>query len=127
MGLFILPVVNATLWSDAANEAPVQTIWHLIALYVIGVIVMLGILSGFGVLLYPLAFLSAIGAAGILSAINTVVVTMLLGRDNTASTLMEALPLIFLGVAVAFIIIGGMDAMRYFVFGTWEGFVFPSS
>lgn len=127
MGSLILPVVNATLWDDASSEPTVANGWHLLGMYALGALLMAGILSGLGVFLYPLGFLSAVGAATILAAINVVIAATVLRRENTAHTVVDALPLIFLGIALAFILVGAIDAMRYSVFHTWDGFVFPSA
>jgi uncharacterized membrane protein len=127
MGSLVLPVVNATLWADATDDPTIANGWQLLGLYAVGALLMAGILSGLGVFLYPLGFLSAVGAATILAAINVVIAASLLHRENTSQSLVDALPLIFLGVAMAFILVGVIDAFRYAVFGTWDGFVFPAA
>ena len=127
MGSLVLPVVNATLWKDVTHEPTLQSIWQVIGLYAVGGLLMAGILSGLGVFLYPLGFLSAVGAASILAAINVVMVATLLRRENTARTLADALPLIFLAIALTLVMVGAIDAFRYAVFGTWDGFVFPTA
>ncbi len=127
MGSLILPVVNATLWADAIEE-PVIARWrHLAALYVLGAVLTVLVLSGLGIFLYPLAFLSAAGVIAILTAISVVMVAAVLGREGLARTLADALPLIVLGLAVTLILIGGIDAARYALFGTWDGFVIPEA
>ncbi len=70
--------------------------------------------------------LSAIGVLSILGTVCTVLLTSLLGCENKAHSLREALPLLLSGLTLAFMMIGGIDALRFAMFGTWEGFVFPS-
>jgi hypothetical protein len=47
-----------------------------------------------------------------------------LGQENRARTLSQALPLVMFGMAMAISLIGVIDALRFAMFGTWEGFVF---
>jgi hypothetical protein len=74
------------------------------------------------VFLYPLAVVSAVGAVAVLASVALVMVAAVLRRENQARTLMDALPLILLGLAGSLILIGLIDAGRFLVFGTWEGF-----
>ena len=127
MGSLILPVVNATLWADATEEPAVARWWHLAVLYALGMVLMALVLSGLGIFLYPLAFLSATGVIAILTAINVVMVAAVLGREGLARTLADALPLIVLGLTVTLVLIEGIDAARYALFGTWDGFVIPET
>jgi uncharacterized membrane protein len=124
MGGLILPVANATLWVDASDEPILDKWWQLAALYGIGAVVVAMVYSEIGVFLYPLALLSAVGVVVILGAISTVMVVTVLGRENEARTPGEALPYFLLGLAVTFMLIGGIDFLRYAMFGTWDGFVF---
>jgi len=126
MGSLLLPVANATLWAEPYAERTLKGIWQYLILLGIGVALIGMVLSGLGVFLYPLALLSAGGAASILVVVNTVMVTTLMGRENTAHTLREAIPLIFFGVALTVSLIGVIDALRFIMFGTWDGFVFPT-
>jgi len=66
-----------------------------------------------------------VGVVAALTAINATMVAFVIQRDNTARTLLEALPVIVLGVVIAVIEVGAIDAVRYAAFGTWKGFTFP--
>jgi uncharacterized membrane protein len=125
MGSLLLPVLNSMLWADPRNERTVENIWHLLALVGIGAVLVGMILSGLGIFLYPLALLSALGVVIILSAINTVVAAALLGRENSAHTLADALPLVLLGITLSFVLIGGIDLVRFTFTGTWGSFISP--
>ena len=127
MGSLILPIANSTLWADARDEPTIAHWWELAAMYGIGLLLMLAVLSGWAIFLYPLALLSAFGVIAILSAINMVMVATILRRDGEAHTLTEALPVILLGITVTVAMIGGIDALRYALFGTWGGFEFPTA
>lgn len=100
--------------------------WELLALYGTGAALIAMVYSEVPVLLYPLALLSAVGVVTILAAVMTVFVTTLLRRENRARTLADAVPLVLLGLTAALVMIGGIDAVRYAMFGTWDGFVPPA-
>lgn len=125
MGGLVLPVVNSVLWANPADRPVIEKWWHLALLYAAGGLLIAMLLSSAAVFLYPLALLSAIGTVSVLAAINIVMVTSIMRRENAARTLTDALPLILLGLALAFVLIGGIDALRYAMFRTWDGFVFP--
>lgn len=127
MGSLLLPIANATLWADVKAERTVSSVWHFLALAGIGVVMMAMVLSGMGIFLYPLGILSAIGTISVLSTVNTVIMATILGQENRARTLRDALPVILFGVALTISLIGVIDAFRFAAFGTWDGFIFPSS
>lgn len=127
MGAFILPILNDTLWADA-SPAPVIASWReLAALYAAGAGLIVLVLWGPPLLLYPLGVLSAVGVVAILGAIHTVLVATLLRQDRAARTLADALPVLLLGLAAALVMIGAVDAGRYAMFGTWDGFSLPGA
>lgn len=123
MGSILLPVVNASLWADATNQRTIGKLWHYGVLLAVGAVLILMVLSGLAVFLYPLAVLSAVGALSVLAAASTVLIASILDQENRARTLREALPLIMFGMAAAVAVIGLIDAFRFSVFGTWEGII----
>ncbi len=125
MGSLLLPVANSMLWADVKQEKTIDKAWHLLVLVAMGGILCAMILSGLDIFLYPLAVLSAAGVVVILATINTVVITSLLRRENTAATLRDAAPMILLGLTACFALIGGIDLVRFLATGTWDGFVNP--
>jgi uncharacterized membrane protein len=122
MGSLVLPVVNSTVWADAANEPTLDRWWHLPVLYAVGLAVNGLILTHRGVFLYPLAVLSAVGTLTILAAIMTVMAAIFLKRENHAYKLRDALPLFFFGLAGALLMIVAIDLSRLAMFGSWDGF-----
>lgn len=127
MGSLILPVVNASIWADTGYERTVNSLPELLVLYATGAVLIGLVLTGLPVLVYPLALLSAAGTVAILDATMTVIAAVILRRENEAHTLREALPLILLGLVLTLIMMGGIDALRFAAFGTWDGFEFPGS
>jgi uncharacterized membrane protein len=127
MSSLMLPVANATLWADVTEERTIGSIWQYLLLLAIGGVVMAMVLSGLPIFLFPLAVLSSVGAVAILSTVSTVIVATALGQENRVRTLREALPVILLAVALTISLIGVIDALRFAVFRTWDGFVFPNA
>ncbi len=120
----ILPIVNATLWTDAENMPTIETWPQVLALWGIGAATILMFLSGWALFLYPLAIISALGTVAILSATTMVMLISVIRHENRAANISEALPYLLLGLTLALVMIGGIDAMRFAVFGSWDGMVF---
>ena len=118
----IYPVFNQTLWRDW-DPAPVLRNWRelgLLALAAAGLIALT--LTDEPLVLYPLALLSSFGVLALLTMLYTIGLLAVTGRNNTlAGWRAAALPLL-IGLTLAVLQIGLIDAGRYLVFGTWAGF-----
>jgi len=125
MGSLLLPVFNSMLWADAKEERTIKNVWELLVLLGIGAALIAMVLSGLAIFLYPLAILSTLGVVVILSAICTVVAAAMLGKENAALRLVDALPLVLLGTAMSLAMLGAIDLVRFALTGTWEGFISP--
>lgn len=123
MGSVILPVVNATLWADATDERTMDKPWHLLALVGMGTATIALVYSELPVFLYPASVLSAVGVVVILGAIASVVVATVLGIHNQALTIGDALPILIMGLVLVMMFVGLVDALRFSLFGTWDGFI----
>ncbi|MGF1507464.1 MAG: DUF2085 domain-containing protein [Anaerolineae bacterium] len=123
MGTLMLPIFIGTIWKDASCDRVIDCWWHLAVMVGIGIVVIAVVYAELPLFLYPLAVFSAAGTLTILALIATVLVITVLGRENDALTIGDALPLIVLGLALTIILIGGIDALRFAMFGSWEGLV----
>jgi hypothetical protein len=118
----LLPTFNQSVWADYIPK-PALSSWRQIAeLLLLSVVLVLLILSENPLALYPLAILSALTVLLVLTLVYTVVWTMVLKQDNRFRSLREMWPLILAGFTTALLQIGVMDAGRFFLTGTWEGF-----
>jgi uncharacterized membrane protein len=118
----LLPTFNQSVWADYV-PIPALSSWRQIAeLLLLSVVLVLLILSENPLALYPLAILSALTVLLVLTLVYTVVWTMVLKQDNRFRSLREMWPLILAGFTTALLQIGVMDAGRFFLTGTWEGF-----
>lgn len=113
LSAFVYPVLNYTLWHDADQSSPsVRNFKELgVMVATVGVIVVLIVLE-LPFLLYPLAILSTLGVLLMLGSVNTMIVLALARREGTARDWRQALLPATMGLAIAFLIIGGMDAVR---------------
>jgi len=120
----LLPTFNQSVWADHIPQPALST-WRQLAelLLLAGVLVLL-IISGNPLALYPLAILGAMTVLLVLTLVYTVVWVMLLKQENRSHTLKDAWPLLLAGFITAFIQIALMDGGRFWLTGTWEGFAF---
>jgi hypothetical protein len=116
LSAIVYPVLNYSLWRDAAVEAPSVRNFKELALMVAtgGVIVILVVLE-LPPLLYPLAILSTLGVLAMLGSLNTMIVLALTGREGLALSWRQTVLPVTLGLALAFLEIGGMDTLRVIV------------
>lgn len=122
----LVPVIRQTLWADWEARPALYSWRQLAVLVLLGGVVDVAMLSQNPLILYPLALLSTGTILVILSLIYAVVWTMIGKRENSYHSWREAwLPLVA-GAATALLQVAAMDAARYALTGTWEGFNFPS-
>ncbi len=110
----LMPVVNEALWHPAvANPEPVIKNFRELAGFMLGGVAVIGlVLWRPPFLLYPLTFFSSFGVVLMLTLINSVFAVMILRREGTARTGNEIVPSLLLGLALAILIIWGMNGFR---------------
>ncbi|MGQ9850999.1 MAG: DUF2085 domain-containing protein [Aggregatilineaceae bacterium] len=121
----VWPVVNSLLWRRPPPYAPVRSWRELIALY--------GLALGCAALVLPdiavlRAMLGAISAGGVLFMFTLVGGVLFVGitrRENSFVRWADLLAPALAGLIVALLIVGGIDAVRYALTGTWDGFTLP--
>ena len=80
------------------------------------------VLSGIPIILYPLALLSAAGVLLLLGMIYTMVLVMLFKAENRFSRINGLKVFVVGGLILALLQISLLDAGRYWLTGTWQGF-----
>ena len=110
----LMPVVNETLWHPAvANTEPVIKNFRELAGFMLGGAGIIAlVLWRPPFLLYPLTFFSSFGVVLMLTLINAVFAAMILRREGSARTGNDIVPTLLLGLALAILIIWGMNAFR---------------
>jgi len=121
---FIAPVFNQTVWREWDERLAVS--WReLGALALVGAAIIGLVLTENPIILYPLALLSALGVVILLTALFTTLLLIATRRTNRAVNWGGAFLPLTLGFTLAVLQIGLVDALRYFVFQSWEGLIFP--
>lgn len=120
----LLPSFNQGLWPARKPERNIQSLPDLLLL----VGAALGItslqLTGNPLILYPLAILSAASVLIILSMVYAMVIGLLIGSETNTTSRHNMVIIIVGGVILAVLQIALIDAGRYWLTGTWEGFHF---
>ena len=121
MSALVYPVFNFTLWRHASAQRSIGNLRDLGALLLVEACLVGLMLTRWSSLLYPLALLSAAGVLALLTAINALLATMVLRRENSISSLGEAATPLLIGVTLSIIQIGAIDLVRYALTGTLAG------
>ena len=125
MSAFVYPVFNFTLWRDPTPERTIRDLRELGILVLLEaslvVLVMALVISGWTFPLYPLAGLGALGVLTLLTCINSMLILMIVRRENLADSWRESIVPLLAGLAVSLIQIGAIDAIRYALTGTLVG------
>lgn len=134
MSALVYPVFNFTLWRHPTTVGPhpttagppltERTIRNLGDL---GVLVLLEasliglVLTRWSFLLYPLALLSALGVLALLTTVNSMLVLIIVRRENVVETWREAGIPLLAGFIVSLVQVGVIDIVRYMLTGTLSG------
>jgi uncharacterized membrane protein len=120
----LYPTFQQSIWETWDPGAVLPSVPDLIRLVFLVAGVMLAMLSGNALLLYPLALLSAATVLLILTAVYASGLATVFGRGSAARNRRELIPWLVAGAGCAVIQIGLIDLVRYLVTGTWQGFHF---
>jgi uncharacterized membrane protein len=114
MAVIVFPVINGSLWrSSITRNTPVLGSFKELFPYIAGcVVIILVVLWQQPFLLYPLAILSTLGVMMMLGIVNTMFVLLFTRREGYATHWRDIVIPILVGLAVSFLMIGGMDWFR---------------
>ena len=121
MSALVYPVLNFTLWRRSASEPTIRDLRDLGVLLLLEAGVVGLVLTRWSFLLYPLALLSASGVLALLTSVNSMLVLMIVRRENVVDTWREALIPLLAGFTVSLIQVGMIDVVRYTLTGTLSG------
>lgn len=122
MSIVLLPVFNQTVWQRYSPRTAIETWGQFLGLLGISVAVILLVLTGNPIILYPASLVSAAGVMVILTMVYTMTLLMLFKKENHIVRVRQFIfPLVggFL-MALAQIIL--IDLGRFILTGTWDGF-----
>lgn len=125
MSAFVYPVFNFTLWRDPTPERTIRNLRELGMLVLLEaglvVLVIALVLSGWTFPLYLLAGLGTLGVLTLLTCVNSMLILMIVRRENLADSWRESIVPLLAGLAVSLIQIGAIDAIRFALTGTLVG------
>lgn len=122
MAAILYPIFNQSIWADWMPISPVNSMVDLVKLALLNAALFLIIRSSNLILMFSLALISTGTVLFMLSMIYTILLTMLLKKENSFHQLKEIKWMALAGFCCAILQIGAMDMMRFWLTGTWSGF-----
>jgi len=113
MGALVYPVFNFTLWRHPVSQRAIRHLPDLSVLLLLEAGLVGLVLTRWSFLLYPLALLSALGVLALLTCVNSMLVVMIVRRENVVDTWREAIIPLLAGLTVSLIQVGIIDVIRY--------------
>jgi uncharacterized membrane protein len=122
MAVMLFPAFNQTIWHDGQDK-PALPGWKVFGLLLgIQVSFNLLVLSGSPFVLYPLAIVSALGACLLLTMVYCLLWVLIMGQDNQFTKLSQLWLPLLAGLTIAMIQIAALDALRFWLSGSWGSF-----
>jgi uncharacterized membrane protein len=113
--ILVLPILNFTLWRDPVSERVVKNGWEMLAIVAVAALVIPAVTSGIELLVYPLALLSGVGVVMMLTLINAMMATIILGREGYARTWRDAAVPLIAGAGLAIVEMTGLVLVRAYL------------
>jgi uncharacterized membrane protein len=117
----LYPIVNQTLWREM-DDRPALEWKSLGVLTAIIAIINLLILTDSLIVLYPIAYLSALGTLSLLIMVFTILWIIIMKQDNTFDHPRQLWLPLASGLTLALLLILSIDLLRLQFTGTWNGF-----
>lgn len=113
LSLLLLPMFNFTLWREPDERCVMNDLGELVRmlLQVIAFVVLAQ--ANIGVLLYPLLFLNPLSVLLMLTIVNSIIVIILLRRENYTERWRQAVLPLSLGLLLSVAEVGGIATLRY--------------
>ena len=122
MAVMLFPAFNQTVWVDGEDKPAIPG-WKAFGLLLgIQVIFDLLVLTESPIVLYPLAIISALGVWLLLTIVYSMVWVMIMGQDNKFTKLRHLWLPLLAGLTIALIQTAAIDALRFWLTGTWGAF-----
>jgi len=121
LAVVLYPIVNQTLWREV-DDRPALEWKSFVALIGLTILVNLLILTDSSIVLYPIAYLSALGTLSLLVIVFAILWIMIMKQDNTFEHPKQLLFPVLAGLTLALLMILSIDLFRLQLTGTWSGF-----
>ncbi len=121
LAAMLYPVINQTLWRNLDDQPALEwkSLGGLIALIIV---LNLLILTDSPIVLYPIAYLSALGTLSLLVIVFAILWIMIMRQDNSFETPSQLWLPFLSGLTLALLMILSIDMVRLQFTGTWSGF-----
>ncbi len=117
----LYPVINQSLWRELDDRPALE--WKNFGILVALVIVVnLLVLTDSLIVLYPIAYLSALGTLSLLVLVFTILWIIIMKQDNTFDNIKQLWLPLASGLTLALLMILSIDLLRLQFTGTWSGF-----
>jgi uncharacterized membrane protein len=121
LGAMLFPVVNQTLWRTLDDRPALE--WKSLGMLVaIIVAVNLLILTDSPIILYPIAYISALGTLSLLVTVFMILWIIIMKQDNSFESPRQLWLAFASGLTLALLLILSIDLLRLQFTGTWNGF-----
>ncbi|MDY6875744.1 MAG: DUF2085 domain-containing protein [Chloroflexota bacterium] len=121
MSTLVYPLCNFTLWRHPVPGRAIHSLRDLGILLLLEAGMIGLVLTRWSFLLYPLALLSAVGVLTLLTSVNSILVVMVVRRENVVDTWRDAVVPLLAGFTVSLIQVGVINIVRYVLTGTLVG------
>ncbi len=120
LAAMLYPVVNQTLWRTLDDRPALE--WRSFGMLIgLIVIVNLLILTDSLIVLYPIAYLSALGTLSLLVIVFAILWVMIMKQDNTLDQVHQLWLPLTAGLTLALLMVLSIDLVRLQLTGTWSG------
>lgn len=121
LAAILFPVINQTLWRQLDNRPALE--WKQFGiLTAIILVINLLILTDSSIVLYPIAYISALGTLSLLVSVFAILWIIIMKQDNTFENPRQLWLAFASGLTLALLLILSIDLLRYQFTGTWNGF-----
>lgn len=117
----LFPVINQTLWKEPDNRPALE--WKTFGILVATItIINLLVLTDTIVVLYPIAYISALGTLSLLVLVFSMLWLIIMKQDNTYEHIKQLWLPFAAGFTLAILMVLSIDLVRLQLTGTWGGF-----
>ncbi|MBI9048862.1 MAG: DUF2085 domain-containing protein [Anaerolineaceae bacterium] len=124
MAAVLYPIFHQTMWKDWIEQPSLSSYVDVIKLVLLNAIMFFVVNSGIMPVMFLMALISTGTIVYMLSLIYTILVTMILKKENIFSTISDTKWMVLAGFCCAIAQIALMDFIRFKLTGTWAGFSF---
>lgn len=121
LGAVLFPVVNQTLWRTIDDRPALE--WKSLGILVaIIAAINLLILTDSPIILYPIAYISALGTLSLLVTVFMILWIIIMKQDNAFESPRQLWLAFASGLTLALLLVLSIDLLRLQFTGTWNGF-----